>query len=107
MWSKSGALILLAGVLLSAAPAAAQLPPPVIAPPEPHFNPSTPFTLPAQREAPVSPVTPGTSPGSPSSGVFDRGYAGSIIAEPTPRSHAERRRRYARRHHHGVGGAVH
>ena len=68
MHSKPIVLIALPALLLYATTAAAQIPPPV--PPQvPNPNPSSSLVLPVPHEVPVSPVTPGTLPGSTAPGV--------------------------------------
>src|SRR5277367_1012285 len=63
MNAKRILVIALATLLISARSALAQVPPPPIVV-TPHPNPISSLVLPAPGEAPVSPVTPGTSPGS-------------------------------------------
>ena len=48
-------------------------PPPVPPPPPPVFNPSTPYTLPSRRQAPVSSGLPSKLPNSSFCSVFHRG----------------------------------
>lgn len=67
MQTKRIAPIALAAAVLSASAAAAVAQIGAMGPPAtvtPHFNPSAPLTVPQPRETPVSPVTPGTVPGT-------------------------------------------
>jgi len=94
MQSKRIALIVLPALLLGATTAAAQIPPPV-PPLVPNPNPSSSLVLPAPHEVPVSPVTPGTLPGSTAPGVGDA--AGIYATQPMGVfRHHHRRRHYSR-----------
>ena len=90
MQSKRIALIVLPALLLGATTAAAQIPPPV-PPLVPNPNPSSSLVLPAPHEVPVSPVTPGTLPGSTAPGVGDT--AGIYATQPMGVFHHHHRRR--------------
>jgi len=84
-----------AAILLCATGTGAQMPPPMPAPMVPNLNPSGSLTLPPTTEAPVSPVTPGTLPGSTAPGVGDA--AGIYAPEPMGvfhHHHHHRRRRH-------------
>ena len=91
MPSKRIALIVLPALLLGATTAAAQIPPPV-PPLVPNPNPSSSLVLPAQHEVPVSPVTPGTLPGSTAPGVGDA--AGIYATQPMGVFHHHHRHRH-------------
>jgi hypothetical protein len=92
MHSKLIASIMLPALLLCATAAAAQIPPPV--PPQvPNPNPSSSLVLPAPHEVPVSPVTPGTLPGSRGPGVGDA--AGLYATQPMGVFHHHRHRHHS------------
>lgn len=91
MQAKRIALIVLPALLLGATTAAAQIPPPV-PPLVPNPNPSSSLVLPAPHEVPVSPVTPGTLPGSTAPGVGDA--AGIYATQPMGVFHHHHRRRH-------------
>jgi hypothetical protein len=95
---RLGGLFALPIVLLFAASAVAQLPPRLPPPPTPNFNPSSPLVVPQAPEVPVSPVAPGTSPGSGLGSGADI-LAPSIIAEPEGRFDRRRRHHGVHRHH--------
>ena len=63
MNAKRILVVALATLLVAASGAFAQVPPPPIVM-TPHPNPISSLVLPAPGEVPVSPATPGTSPGS-------------------------------------------
>jgi hypothetical protein len=91
MQAKRIALIVLPALLLGTTTAAAQIPPPV-PPLVPNPNPSSSLVLPAPHEVPVSPVTPGTLPGSMAPGVGDA--AGIYATQPMGVFHHHHRRRH-------------
>ncbi len=90
MNEKRAGAIALAVLLLSAGGALGQIPPPTITM-TPHPNPSSSFVLPPPGELPVSPVTPGTSPGL--SGANGCCYGTHQIVEPPlKKTHTYRQR---------------
>ena len=78
-----------AALLLSAAAAAAQVPTPIAPPPAPILNPSGPVTVPQALPVPVSPVTPGSAPGSNLAGTSQ------VVNPPQSVFHHQRRHRYS------------
>ena len=87
-------VVALTMLLASASGVCAQIPPPTITM-TPHPNPSGPFLLPPPGELPVSPMAPGTSPGS--GGANGCCYGTHQVAEP-PLSNRARAYHRWRRH---------
>ena len=93
----------LAVFIFSVAATGAQMPPPLAPPMVPHPNPSTSLTVPQAPEVPVSPVTPGTMPGSAGIAPGDSVTGTNEVVNP-PHSvlapaagkHRHRNRHYAR-----------
>jgi hypothetical protein len=93
MNAKRVLVIALATLLIAARGAFAQIPPPPLVM-TPHPNPSSSLVLPAPGELPVSPVNPGTSPGSLGGTGCCYGTH-QIVAPPLNyKAHAYHRRRH-------------
>jgi hypothetical protein len=89
----------LAILALLAASAMAQVPPRLAPPPTPNFNPSSPLVVPQAPPVPVSPVTPGTLPGSTPSDVNVSGPYSIMAAEPRERKPVRHQHRHSVHRH--------